>query len=81
MKKATFQQCLRAVDSMASAQRHELKATIEHRDKKDLVGEVVSLVGTPTVFPHCHQSEIRPWGHAPGSRASGALDASAPSMR
>ena len=66
MKKCTFQRCLRAVDSMTSAQRHELKATIEHRDKKDLVAEVVSLVGTPTACPHCHHSEIRSWGHAAG---------------
>jgi transposase-like protein len=51
---------------MTSAQRHELKATIEHRDKKDLVAEVVSLVGTPTDCPHCHHSEIRPWGHLAG---------------
>ena len=66
MKKCTFQRCLRAVDSMTSAQRQELKASIEHRDKKDLVAEVVSLVGTPTACPHCHRSEIRSWGHAAG---------------
>jgi len=66
MKKCAFQRCLRAVDSMTSAQRQELKASIEHRDKKDLVAEVVSLVGTPTACPHCHHSEIRPWGHAAG---------------
>ena len=44
MKKCTFQQCLRAVDSITQVQRHELKATIEQREKKDLVVKVVSLV-------------------------------------
>ncbi len=66
MKKCIFQRCFRAVDSMTSTQRHELKATIEHWDKKDLVAEVVSLVGTLTTCPHCHHSKIRPWGQAAG---------------
>ena len=51
---------------MTSVQRHGLKISIEWRDKKDLVAEVVSLVGTPTACPHCHHPEIRPWGHAVG---------------
>ncbi len=66
MKKCTFQRCFRAVGSMTSAQRHDLKAAIERRDKKDLVAEVVSLVGTPTACPYCHHPEIRPWGQAAG---------------
>ena len=66
MKKTTFQRCLRAVDSITSSQRHELKASIEHGDTKDLVGDVASLVGNPTVCPHCHHPEIRPWGQAAG---------------
>ena len=66
MKKHTFQRYLRAVGSMTSAQRHDLKVAIEWRDKKDLVAEVVSLVGTPNACPHCHHPEIRPWGHAAG---------------
>ena len=66
MKKPTFQRYLRAVGSMTSAQRHDLKVAIEWRDKKDLGAEVVSLVGTPTACPHCHHPEIRPWGHAAG---------------
>ena len=66
MKKSTFQRYLRAVGSMTSSQRHDLKATIEHRDKKDLVSEVATLLGTPTACPHCHHPEIRPWGQAAG---------------
>lgn len=62
MKKHTFQRYLRAVGSMTSAQRHDLKVAIKWRDKKDLLVEVVSLVGTPTACPHCHHPEIRPWG-------------------
>ena len=30
------------------------------------VAEVVSLVGNPTVCPHCRHPEIRSWGHAAG---------------
>ncbi len=66
MKKRPFDRCLRAVPTMTSAQRHDLKILIERRDKKDLVAEVASLVGTPTACPHCHHPEIRPWGHAAG---------------
>ena len=66
MKKCTFQRCLRAVPTMTSAQRHDLRIAINHRDKKDLVAEVASLVGTPTACPHCHHPEIRPWGRAAG---------------
>jgi transposase-like protein len=51
---------------MTSAQRHDLKIAIEWRDKKDLVAEVVSLVGTPTACPHCRHPEIRPWGQDAG---------------
>ncbi len=69
MKKHTFQRYLRAVGSMTSAQRHDLKVAIKWRDKKDLLVEVVSLVGTPTACPHCHHPEIRPWGHAAGTPA------------
>ena len=47
MKKSTFDRCRRAVSTMTSAQRHDLKVAIEWRDKKDLVAAVVSLVGTP----------------------------------
>ena len=57
MKKATFQRCLRAVDSMTTLQGHDLKVAIERRDK---------LVGNPTVCPHCHRPEIRPWGQGAG---------------
>ncbi len=66
MKKSSFDRCLRAVLTMTSAQRHDLKVAIERRDKKDLVDEVASLVGTPTACPHCHHPEIRPWGQAAG---------------
>ena len=66
MKKCTFQRCLRAVPTMTSAQRHDLRIAIDHRDKKDLVAEVSSLVGTPTACPHCHHPEIRPWEQAAG---------------
>ena len=66
MKKSTFQRCLRAVDSMTSAQRHDLKVAIERRNKKDLVADVASLVGNPTVFSHCHHPDIRPWEQAAG---------------
>ena len=66
MKKRPFDRCLRAVPTMTSAQRHDLKILIERRDKKDLVAEAASLVGTPTACPHCHHPEIRPWGHAAG---------------
>ena len=66
MKKCTFQRCLRVVPTMTSAQRHDLRIAIDHRDKKDLVAEVASLVGTPTACPHCHHPEIRPWGQAAG---------------
>ena len=66
MKKSSFDRCLRAVPTMTSAQRHDLKVAIERRDKKDLVDEVASLVGTPTACPHCHHPEIRPWGQAAG---------------
>ena len=66
MNKHTFQRCFRAVGSMTAAQRHDLKVEIERRDKKDLVAEVVSLVGIATACPRCHPPEIRPWGHASG---------------
>ena len=66
MKKRPFDRCLRSVTTMTSAQRHDLKILIERRDKKDLVAEVASLVGTPTAWSHCHHPEIRPWGHAAG---------------
>ncbi len=33
---------------------------------------MVSLVGTPTACPHCPHPEIRPWGHASGTRDIGA---------
>ena len=66
MKKSTFQLCLRTVDSMTTLQRHDLKVAIERRDKKDLVADVASLVGNPTMWPHCHHPEIRPWGQAAG---------------
>ena len=66
MKKSTFDRCRRAVPTMTSAQRHDFKVAIEWRDKKDLVAEVVSLVGTPTACPHCRHQEIRPWGQDAG---------------
>ena len=66
MKKSTFDRCRRAVPTMTSAQRHDFKVAIEWRDKKDLVAEVVSLVGTPTACPHCRHPEIRPWGQDAG---------------
>ena len=66
MKKSSFDRCLRAVPTITSAQRHDLKVAIERRDKKDLFDEVASLVGTPTACPHCHHAKIRPWGQAAG---------------
>ena len=81
MKKATFQGCLRAVDSMITLQRHDLKVAIERRDKKDLVADVASLVGNPLVCPHCHTRRSGHGGTQPDSRASGAGDTTAPSMR
>ena len=36
----------------------------EMAKRRDLVKELVSLVGTPTSCPHCHHAEIRPWGKA-----------------
>ncbi len=50
--------------SMTSVQRYDLKAVSERRDKKDLVADIGSLVGTPTTCSHCHHPEIRPWGKA-----------------
>jgi hypothetical protein len=81
MKKPKFQRCLRAVGSMTSAKRQDLKVAIEWRDKKDLVAEVVSLVGTPTACSHCHTRRSGHGGTQPDSRASGAGDTTAPSMR
>ena len=66
MKKSTFDRCRRAVPTMTSAQRHDLKVAIEWRDKKDQMAKVVSLVETSSPCPHCHHPEIRPWGHAVG---------------
>lgn len=66
MNKHAFQQCFRAVGSMTSPQRHDLRVGIERRDKKDRITRIVSLVGTPTTYPRCHHPEIRPWRHASG---------------
>ena len=62
MKKSSFDRCLLSVSTMTSAQRYDLKVAIERREKKDLLDEVASLVGTPTSCSHCHHAEIRPRG-------------------
>ncbi len=66
MKKLTFHRWLRLVPTLTSAQRHDLEAALEKRDKKALVVEMAALVGVPTCCPHCHHSGIRPWGRASG---------------
>ena len=66
MKKLTFHRWLRLVPTLTSAQRHDLEAALEKRDKKDLVVEIAALVGVPTCCPHCNHPGIRPWGLASG---------------
>ena len=66
MKKLTFHRWLRLVPTLTSAQRHDLEAALEKRDKKDLVVEIAALVGVPTCCPHCNHPGIRPWGRASG---------------
>ena len=81
MKKSTFDRCRRAVPTMTSVQRHDLKVAIELRDKKDLVAAVVSLVGTPPRVPIAAIRRSGPGGMRTDFRAFAAGDASAPSMR
>ena len=66
---------------MTSAKRHDLKVAIERRNKKDLVAEVASLVGTPTACPIATIRRSGRGDRLPGSRASGARDANASLMR
>lgn len=66
MKKPTFQRWLKSIPSLTRAQIHDLKLVLDQRDKKDLVREIVPLVGTPAACPHCGESRIRPWGRASG---------------
>lgn len=81
MKKPTFQRCLRAVGSMTSVQRHDLRVSVEWRDKKDqwprwsLWWGILRL----SSLPPSGDPVMGARGRTPA--LPGAGDANAPSMR